>query len=259
MSDAEPRDTPPCEAWTPPSGCGWPPTAPTPEPPDWQALVDEAWQSACDSVWALTGRRMGRCQVTAAFSMGYQQSCLPVPFNWQGQWFNVYGYPTWPQCEVNLRSPLGAVVSVDSVMVDGQPFDHWMLDGDRLVNLDLAWPTDWWCSPRHLVVQWTAGDPPPTLCLQAAAALAREVIAPCLGQPCQLPGNITTVTRQGITVTLGDPTLLLQAGLTGIPLLDLAIRTFNPSRLETRSRVYSPDVPRPEWRRPPGQPVYGAP
>ena len=82
--------------------------APDPEPPYWQDLLDECWQSACDVVWALTGRRLGQCQVTAAFTLGCQATCLPEPLLWRGRWFNVVCQP-----HTRYRGILAPLVTMD--------------------------------------------------------------------------------------------------------------------------------------------------
>lgn len=53
-----------------------------------------------------------------------------------------------------------------------------------------------------------------------------------------------SVTRQGVTVQLSDPTTFIGQGLLGLPLADQLILTANPGHLRTRSAVYSPDLPR---------------
>jgi hypothetical protein len=209
---------------------------------DWTALTDDVWAAASEAVWALTGRQFGVCTDTVTFDLTAEGTCLPTPLLWRGRWFNIYAYPGWPCCE--LRLDLGPVVSVDAVTIDGVPYDAWVLDGNRLLSQDGCWPVTIPCEARRLHVTYTHGLDPSVLVLQGVAELAGEMVQPCMGGVCRLPSNVTSVTRQGITVTLGDPTALIDAGLTGLPMLDLAIRTYNPARLPQRSRVFSPDIPR---------------
>jgi hypothetical protein len=71
--------------------------------------------------------------------------------------------------------------------------------------------------------------------------------------PCRLPGNVTklarqgssTTTRQGVSVTDYDPSLLFAEGRTGLLLVDLWLTSVNPYRLTSPSRVYSPDYKQP--------------
>jgi hypothetical protein len=44
-----------------------------------------------------------------------------------------------------------------------------------------------------------------------------------------------------------DPSEVLGDGVTGVPEVDLWIRSVNPKRLASRSRVYSPDIRTPRF------------
>jgi hypothetical protein len=54
--------------------------------------------------------------------------------------------------------------------------------------------------------------------------------------------------RQGVEISLPDPTELLDSGLTGVADVDLWIRAVNPSRKTHRPRVWSPDLDYPRMR-----------
>lgn len=93
--------------------------------------------------------------------------------------------------------------------------------------------------------------------IAAVSELTCELVKACLPVgtcgPCRLPGNVTkparhgstTTTRQSVTVSDFDPTVVFDQGRTGLPLVDLWLTTVNPSRLASPSRVYSPDYKRP--------------
>jgi hypothetical protein len=55
------------------------------------------------------------------------------------------------------------------------------------------------------------------------------------------------MTRQGVTVGFLDTMSFLEKGRTGIYIVDLAINTFNPRRLQKNASVYSIDS-KPKWR-----------
>jgi hypothetical protein len=230
-----------CDPW-PMTGC-W-----TPPPTMATALVDEVWTAACDAVWSLTGGRLGVCSYTAWFGTDSPgDNCLPVPVLWRGAWYNLMLGPGGDCCRVRLDP--GPVLSVTQVLLDGALYADWALDGDWLVNLNGCWPVEWPCQLRRFRVSWRAGEPVEGIALLAAGEMAEELTRACSGDPsCRLPSNVTTITRLGVTITLGDPSLLLSQGFTGMPLVDLAIRTYNPAHLVARSRVYSPDVARPQFR-----------
>ena len=76
-------------------------------------------------------------------------------------------------------------------------------------------------------------------------AVACEYIKACNGSECRLPGRVSSLARQGVTISMVDVNELLRNGLTGIPEVDQVIRSINPSGLKGRTRFYSPDLPNP--------------
>jgi hypothetical protein len=95
-------------------------------------------------------------------------------------------------------------------------------------------------------VSLTYGREPPQIALDAAAELACEMIKARIGQACRLPQRMTSLTRQGVSMSFIDPMSFFKEGRTGIYLLDLAIRALNPRLLARAPGVYSPDAP--SWR-----------
>jgi len=92
-----------------------------------------------------------------------------------------------------------------------------------------------------------SGRPPPQLVLLAAAEKANEIIRHCAGKTCRLPQRLSSITRQGMSVSFLDDMAFLDKGLTGMYFVDLAARVHNPSRLQRRSTVVSPDSLN-QWR-----------
>lgn len=101
--------------------------------------------------------------------------------------------------------------------------------------------------PGTWSVTVTYGRPVPELVLLAAAQFACELIKGCMGKDCKLPQRVSSISRQGVSVSFLDPMSFLSEGLTGLYLVDLAARTYNPNRLQRRPVVYSPDVAN-KWR-----------
>jgi hypothetical protein len=96
-------------------------------------------------------------------------------------------------------------------------------------------------------VTFTYGTPPPTPGVLAAAQLACELALACSPETigkCRLPQRVTSIARQGITMAVLDPFDFLSDGKTGLYLVDLFLRTYNPNRLRRRAAVLSPDVGR---------------
>lgn len=88
----------------------------------------------------------------------------------------------------------------------------------------------------------TYGRPVPELVRRAANELACEFIKHCQGAPCRLPQRLSSVNRQGVSISFLDPMEFMGQGLTGIYAVDLAIKTYNPNGNMRRPVVYSPDV-----------------
>lgn len=87
------------------------------------------------------------------------------------------------------------------------------------------------------------GQPVPMLAKRAAARLACELIKDgCLDIPCQLPARVISYVRQGISAQVQSSQDILNQGLIGILEIDLALRAYNPSHLQSPSFIWSPDL-----------------
>jgi hypothetical protein len=64
-----------------------------------------------------------------------------------------------------------------------------------------------------------------------------------VGQACRLPQRVTSIARQGVSVTLADMDALLLNGLTGLVTVDQLIARFNPYKLTSAMKIASPDDP----------------
>lgn len=252
--------------------CNWPTI--TTCCPDWESYPSDvrvnATTWATSILWALTGRRFGECQYTirpcgSACRHGGWMT-WPVqfdgdggygvlnPVNLGGVWYNcVCPGPCSckARCEIRLPDPVSSIVSV---FVDGLEISPtaYRVDNQSLLvrtdgecwpkcqNLNLSDPTD----AGTFFVTYNQGVPVPTALQLAAGILACSFAKDCIAG-CGLPGNLSTLSRQGVEVTMIDPTTALGKGLTGIPQVDQAIIAYNPGRLSSRPRVRSLDVPRP--------------
>lgn len=94
-----------------------------------------------------------------------------------------------------------------------------------------------------LTVTYVAGrNPPPDAVAQAtslAVELGRTIVDP---EASLLPDNITSIQRQGVTMTMEAGYKIAAAGSTGLPAIDLWLATVNPSRLRRPPRSWSPDT-----------------
>lgn len=230
-------------------------------------LRTRAEQYATSVLWALTGRRFGPCAVTV-------RPCSPegertymtygvwldgtgsgggwIPSIWNGSWRNCgCGYGSCacePASQVWLPGPVAGVseVRVDGVVVASSAYRvdnaSWLVRTDGGV-----WPAfqDMGAGPLEsgsFVVTYLRGELVPDGGAAAAGALACEFVKACSGQPCRFPKRVTSVSRQGVTVSAQET---IQAGETGIPEVDLWVRAWNPGKLWARGRVFTPDLPAP--------------
>jgi hypothetical protein len=245
--------------------------------PDWDT-VDPAVQAQALEfsklfVWAATGRQYGLCQLTVR-PCGRQCSNCPsgwywdgfggwIPYIFNGEWKNCWcGSPGGcctcePDCRVYLPGPVNSIVSVKVngavLPVSGSGgFNYFVLDQQWLVRVDTAacWPL---CADQNLgpgdvnafEVTYLRGLEVPTALAQGTASLACEFAKSCIGAPCRLPSRVTSISRQGVTISFADIEAVLRNGLSGLWELDQLIMAINPYGLKGRTRFYSPDVPEP--------------
>lgn len=149
------------------------------------------------------------------------------------------------------------IVAIHEVKVDGavvSPARYRVDDHRWLVRLEDAdgtrpgWPTcvdmleDPDADDDTFQVDFTYGRKPPDAGRVAAAELAYQLALASTGADgCQLPQRVQTITRQGISFAVLDPFDFLEAGRTGIYLVDAFLQAFNPSGARRDPAILSPD------------------
>lgn len=231
------------------------------------AVVNQSVRFATEVVWALSGRQFGLCTVTlrpcrrdcfdALWSSTWAQwpagASWPQPALIGGRWFNLVCGGCGDTCtcgrlsEAALPAPVHSVVEV---RVDGSPLvtGAYRVDDNRLlVRTDGGeWPR---CNDLNLadtqVGTWSVtarfGVDVPEGGAWAVGELACQLIAARNGDECVLPRQVTQLVRQGVTIRMDNVLELLKAGLSGLYLVDLFIRTTNPRGLARHGRTYSVD------------------
>jgi hypothetical protein len=246
------------------------------------AVTGDAVQMAADILWVLSGQRFGLCQVTLrpcreecsngywSFSdwwpgvgNGVRSSAGggPRPWWFNGLWYNICGGCTG-QCSCTLLdvaylpAPTREVIEVK---LDGDVMNssQYRVDENRkLVRIDgHLWPS---CQdmaaadtqPNTWSVTLTVGEDVPLLARRAVGQLAAELARDCVGEDCQLPYEITSLSRQGVNMSFGSPSETDAAwAQLGLRWVSLFLQTYNPNQLMHRAKVYDVDRnPRP-WRR----------
>lgn len=97
-------------------------------------------------------------------------------------------------------------------------------------------------------VTYTFGSAPPSGGVAAAAELACELALSCTGGNCRLPKRVQSITRQGVTIALLDSFDVFERGMTGLPAVDLWLKSVNPHGISRRAKVVSPDTMQPTRR-----------
>lgn len=211
-------------------------------------LLSLAQDAAQSLLWSLTGRRYGICTETQAYRPPCTSPCVQpwvrefgpgVDWRVNGGWGYLHRCCALPLTSTPVRA-------IESVVVLGTTLDPtaYALERDSVMQYDECWPCDTGCDDPPVVVTYTYGIDVPALGELAMGEVACEFLAALTGADCRLPSNAVSVTRQGITVDLGDQRTLFEMGRIGLPIADAFIRSVNPNRLQSQSRVYSPDMAR---------------
>lgn len=182
-----------------------------------------AEQSARLLLWSLTGRRVGCFTTTGEAFVAQPVAACSVEC-----------------CRLMLRNgPVRSIVEVrvGDVVLDASSYS--LQNGMLVLG---ACPLCGGCEPS-IEVDYDWGVVPPVGYETAIGQLACEFLADLVGSPCKLPARALSVSRQGVSVELLDPTTTVESGLTGLPGVDSFIRALNPNNLQQRSRVVSPDLP----------------
>lgn len=220
----------------------WPLIWPCEPPEGSDERVDVAVKFAEQMLWARTGRRLGLREVTETYVVG---NTVGVP--------DTLGpYPV-VQCAAPNDGATLLVLSqqpvqdVSAVVANGVPLSlgtGYLRSGSRLTRPAGAA----WTGVVTVTYQWGISLAEGTewygLAGLALGEVANEIFSLLCGGACKLPSRAVSVTRQGVTVQLSDPTTFVGQGLLGLPLADQLILTANPGRMRSRSAVYSPDLPR---------------
>lgn len=211
-----------------------------------EALLEMVQASAQQILWSLSGRRFGVCETTEFYRMPCTTPCyLP--------WADEFGpgvewrLGQWDRrkcCAIPLdQRPVRGIKEVKVYGEVQDPITYYLGKG-VLYRIEECWPCDQDCEFPPVEVTYTYGIDPPALAELAMGELACELLAGITGADCRLPSNAISVTRQGITVDLGDASTLVAENRIGLPISDVFLRSVNPSKLMMPSAVYSPDKAR---------------
>ena len=207
-------------------------------------LADIAIAGAQDILWSLSGRRYGICETEEAYRPPCDQ-CLPPYGDSFGPGVELaLGRERRDCCKIHLnRQPVREILSV---VVNGETLDpeDYALDLNILRRVGQCWPCGDGCDDPPVVVTYEYGLDVPPLAELAMGEVACEILKALQGKDCKLPNNAVSVTRQGVSVQLGDSARLFEQMRLGLPITDMFLMQANPARLPSRSTVHTPDFAR---------------
>lgn len=152
-----------------------------------------------------------------------------------------------PPVQIRLRhKPVQSIVRVTDGNGDLADTDYYLVNDAYLVRPNRGT----WDFETGVEVEYNYGVAPPAMGRQAAIALGNQMLLAYMGSDsCTLPDRVTSVSRQGVSLTILDPQDFLKEGRTGIYEVDLFLSVSNPTGARKRAKVFSPDKPRGERRR----------
>jgi hypothetical protein len=205
--------------------------------------AEEAVQAASYILWQLSGRRFAGLSTSTEIYRSTPSSLDDIiALSVSGGMVNVRCSGCGATHCVWLRQrPVRDIVelTVDGAVVPSNKYI--LLDRNRIVPSSPT--TCWGTSTADIVVTYTHGAEVPAAGLLAAKELANQILYSASNDDrCRLPDRVTSISRQGVSWTIIDPQDFLDKGRTGLYLVDLFLKTVNPTGSRVRARVFSPDI-----------------
>lgn len=220
----------------------WPIVWPCPTDGVDPELLDGAHSLASQLLWSLSGYRVGVCTYREAFRPAATGACGFPYKDAHGNWRN--GGRLGECCRILLTyKPVASITEVVDGGVLLGPADY-ALEGSWLRRRDACWSASFPCDDPELIVTYQAGVPFPAGTGVAVGEVACEYLTAMQGQPCRLPSRATSITRQGVTVTLDTAADFVGRRRIGLPITDAWLESVVGSGPRVASRVYSPDLAR---------------
>lgn len=232
------------------------------------AFAYEACQTASFILWALSGRKYQGirtvtetyefpCRAVPHYTRGLvdmrdvsmdEGVAFAQPYMYQGNISNVLvggdcgcsGTVGGRHVRLRLRGrPVRSVSTVVSGSTTLDPSEYQVVNSSMLqaapgAALDL----------NGLTVTYSYGVVVPHAGRRAARYLAHEFAKGWETGECELPDRITSISRQGETMTILDNQAFIDDMRTGVYAVDLFLKAVNPDKARKPARVFSPDLPR---------------
>lgn len=206
----------------------------------------EACETASFILWSLSGRRFsGTNRTTEVYSTVPENSVTDTSWMFRAQTTQSALYKVFTrQARESAIALKGRPVQVVHTVRVGEglevlnPDDYWVTDH---TTLRFKRPV-----AGNVEVTYEYGALPPAAGRMAARQLAQQFAKLWGGmeEDCELPDRVTSISRQGMSMTILDQQDFIDELRTGVYAVDLFLKATNPFKATRRSRVFSPDIAR---------------
>ena len=196
----------------------------------------EAARAASSILYMLSGRKYpGVSRVTEVYESLHGSLCGMSAANY----YVVRSHQARQRPQLKLRgTPVRNVVELrvghDRHLVS--PNEYRILDQKYLEPTNNAS----WSMSSLVEITYEYGMTPPLAARRAARALANELVKSRTDSDnCRLPDRVTSISRQGVSMTILDPQDFLDQGRTGLYEVDLFLKATNPFKAAAKTRIFS--------------------
>lgn len=198
-------------------------------------------------LYILTGEKFQGIHTATEYFGGPQQSYQIEPNLIDGKMYNLpssgeskYGPSIVKDQKIYLRHrPVREVLEVVELGKVVDPTNYTLRDRHFIRRKNgQGWVAN---QMNELEVTYIYGALPPNAGIRAAIILANQLyLSEIDSDECALPTRITSIQRQGVSITALDPQDFLLEGRTGIYEVDLFIKTYNPNQAQKKSKIIVP-------------------
>lgn len=218
--------------------------------------AEEYLRTASHILYRLTGEKYGGITTSVEYHRGYTSDFSINPQLVQGSFYNFVGggrgsrYDNSPSRVPNRelfleRKPAREIISVYEMGRLLDPSEYTLRNSSKLRKKNgTPWMMDEY---NEVVVEYSHGTNPPSAGRSAAVRLADQFYLQEIdSEHCVLPQRVSSVSRQGINISVIDTQDFLLEGRTGVYDIDLFIKTYNPDNARTKAKLRVAGRPRGE-------------
>lgn len=205
-------------------------------------------------LWALSGRKYhGVSEITEQYvcpEYDIPANCSWVGHNTYRTYSGIYGYISdvtginHQALHTRIRLRQQPVRKIVSLHVGGSaiPSANYHVRNASDLVIDSGSCSFSLCDAPEVTYKY--GVAPPSAGKLAALDLANELVKGYNGDSCELPSNVVSIQRQGVSIEMFDPADFLDRGRIGLYSVDLFIAVSNPGKAKKPAKIFSPDKPR---------------